>query len=155
MTAFDRPGDAFQRALDDVGRRQQPETGVGGGPVSAPGLGARFDFGPAPGAGGQARWGLAMDWADEPSPLPSATGSQKFLRPALDSVTGGAIAEAVALELDFGGCLTPDALAERWRTFLWRNHPDRQPAQGRERANARVAVANALYDSARRALRPA
>jgi hypothetical protein len=43
-------------------------------------------------------------------------------------------------------------LAARWRNFVWRNHPDRQPFEARERANARVAIANTLYDRARRAL---
>jgi hypothetical protein len=46
-------------------------------------------------------------------------------------------------------------LTERWRAFVWRNHPDRQPAHARDRANARVAAANALYDQARRGLRRA
>ena len=92
-----------------------------------------------------------MDWADQPSPRPHAPR-------AVDPVPHGDLtksdlAEAVARELGFGACRTADALARRWRAYVWRNHPDRQPQHGREHANARVAVANALYDSARRALR--
>ena len=48
--------------------------------------------------------------------------------------------------------MTPGQLASRWRNFVWRNHPDRQPFEARERANARVAIANTLYDRARRKL---
>jgi hypothetical protein len=48
--------------------------------------------------------------------------------------------------------VTPDQLAARWRNFVWRNHPDRQPARERDHAGARVAIANALYDRARREL---
>ena len=33
-------------------------------------------------------------------------------------------------------------------------YPDRQPIEGRERANARMAIANALYQGARRKLLP-
>jgi hypothetical protein len=47
---------------------------------------------------------------------------------------------------------TPNQLASRWRDFVWRNHPDRQPREARERANARVAIANTLYEQARRGL---
>ena len=48
--------------------------------------------------------------------------------------------------------LTLGQLTSRWRDFVWRNHPDRQPVDARERANARVAIANTLYDRARREL---
>ena len=58
----------------------------------------------------------------------------------------------IAAELGLAASLTPDQLAARWRNFVWRNHPDRQPAHARQRANARVALANTLYDRARRGL---
>jgi hypothetical protein len=61
-------------------------------------------------------------------------------------------AAEIAAELGLAGPLTPDQLASRWRNFVWRNHPDRQPAHARRRANARVAIANTLYDRARRQL---
>ena len=34
----------------------------------------------------------------------------------------------IAAELGLAGPLTPEQLASRWRNFVWRNHPDRQPA---------------------------
>ena len=52
----------------------------------------------------------------------------------------------IATELGFDAALTLGELAHRWRDFVWRNHPDRQPLDARERANARVAIANTLYD---------
>src|ERR1700689_4500865 len=55
----------------------------------------------------------------------------------------------IAAELGLAGPVTPDQLASRWRNFVWRNHPDRQPARERDHAGARVAIANALYDRAR------
>ena len=58
----------------------------------------------------------------------------------------------IAAELGLAGPLTLDQLAARWRGFVWRNHPDRQPAYARQLANARVAIANTLYDRARREL---
>ena len=58
----------------------------------------------------------------------------------------------IAAELDLAGPLSGDELASRWRNFVWRNHPDRQPAHERDRAGARVAIANALYDKVRREL---
>jgi hypothetical protein len=57
---------------------------------------------------------------------------------------------AVAEELGLGTAATQRQLGRRWRDFIWRNHPDRQPEGARERAGARVAIANALYDEARR-----
>ncbi len=58
----------------------------------------------------------------------------------------------IAAELGLGGPLTLGQLTSRWRDFVWRHHPDRQPIEARERANARVAIANALYGRARREL---
>jgi hypothetical protein len=59
---------------------------------------------------------------------------------------------AIAEELGIGAALTRRQLTLRWRDFVWRNHPDRQPEHARDRATARVAVANALFDRARREL---
>jgi hypothetical protein len=58
----------------------------------------------------------------------------------------------IAAELGLGAALTLDQLTSRWRDFVWRNHPDRQPADARAQANARMAIANTLYDRARREL---
>ena len=148
MAALDRAGAAFRRALDEIRRRPRPTADDTGPQLHGLGFGAPLNLARAQGGGGEARWGLAMNWAGEP-PGPEA-------RPARvgppDSAVAAEIAAAVALELGIGAGLTADALTKRWRAFVWRNHPDRQPAHARERANARVAVANALYDQARRAL---
>jgi hypothetical protein len=151
MVHLDREGDAFRRALDEIRGRPRPTVDDPGPPLHGFGFGAPLNLGPAQGGGGEARWGLAMNWADEPP------GSEARLprvgRP--DSAVAADIAAAAALELGIGPGLTADALTKRWRAFVWRNHPDRQPAHARERANARVAVANALYDQACRSLRRA
>ena len=108
--------------------------------------GVAFDA--ASGSGGKARFGLALDWTDEPndrSPPP--------LHPPRELVRrSGDTSIEIAAELGVGAALTLDQLTSRWRDFVWRNHPDRQPEAVRERANARVAIANTLYDRARREL---
>jgi hypothetical protein len=90
-----------------------------------------------------------MEWADEPRPPCAPPTHRPAFEPASEPAS---IADAVAQELGFGAKLSAEALTMRWRAFVWRNHPDRQPAHDRERATARVALANALYDRARRAL---
>jgi hypothetical protein len=65
------------------------------------------------------------------------------------------MSEKIAMELGLGAPQTLDQLLSRWRAFVWRNHPDRQPLEMRERANARMAIANALYDEGRRELKRA
>jgi len=62
------------------------------------------------------------------------------------------VATGEARTVTTGAAVTLDQLTSRWRNFVWRNHPDRQPLNARERANARVAIANMLYDGARREL---
>jgi hypothetical protein len=152
MTYGDRFGDAFRRALDEARRPPWPQPEMGQAPIARPGFGARFDLAPARGGGGEARWGLAMAWADESRP-PRVPATHLL---TLDPVPASTdVAEAVACELGVGAGLSAEALTERWRAFVWRNHPDRLPACERERAKARVAVANALYDRARRQLRRA
>jgi hypothetical protein len=141
----DRRSDAFERALDKAGRRDNAPDDSGAGPTG----GARVRgvaFGPAPGSGGRARFGLALDWTDEPTDLapPPQTPSRE---PAGRS---GDTSAEIATELGLSAALTLDQLTSRWRDFVWRNHPDRQPAAAREGANRRVAIANTLYDRARR-----
>jgi hypothetical protein len=143
----DRRSDAFQRALDEAGRKDRAPDDSGAGPTG----GARVRgvaFGAAPGSGGQARFGLALDWTDEPespSPPPQPPLSERARR------SGDTSAE-IAAELGLGAALTLDQLTSSWRDFVWRNHPDRQPVDARSQANARMAIANALYDRARREL---
>jgi hypothetical protein len=147
-----RHSDAFQRALDEAGRKDRELNDDGAGPTR----GARVRgvaFGPAAGSGGKARFGLALDWTAEPAdrpapPQPPPPQTQPRVPPAR---TGETSAE-IATELGLGAALTLDQLTSRWRDFVWRNHPDRQPEAARERANARVAIANTLYDRARRNL---
>ncbi len=148
METLDKAGARFLRALDEAGRTtpvaaepaaipQRPEA-----PVS-------IGFAPGRGGGGEARWDFAMQWTDESSP--------PLARPAPDpdrepDGPRSEAAAAIAAELGLGATLTPRQLACRWRDFVWRNHPDRQPAHERDRASARVAIANALYDHVRREL---
>jgi hypothetical protein len=142
-----RRSDAFERALDEADRRDNAPDDSGAGPTG----GARVRgvaFGPAPGSGGRARFGLALDWTDEPTDpaLPPQTPPRESAgRP-------GETSAEIAMELGLGAALTLDQLTSRWRDFVWRNHPDRQPVAAREGANRRVAIANALYDRARREL---
>lgn len=151
MTHLDRAGEAFQRALDEIHDLQRPAADDPGPQIHGRGFERPLNLAPAQGGGGEARWGLAMDWADEPTGLvarPVRVG-------APDCDVADDIVAAVARELGIGPGLTADALTKRWRSFVWRNHPDRQPADARERANARVAIANAIYDQTCRALRRA
>jgi hypothetical protein len=144
----DRRSDAFQRALDEAGRKDRAPNDDG------PGLtgGARVRgvaVGAPPGSGGKARFGLALDWTDEPTDPPAPPPLPPPREPA--ERPGDTSAE-IATELGLGAALTLDQLTSRWRYFVWRNHPDRQPVDARGRANTRVALANALYDRARREL---
>jgi hypothetical protein len=150
----DRQDDSFQRVLDEALLRdltlQDPKINDNWpGPTGGPRVRPSFEFGPAPGSGGESRFGLALEWTDEPA---DRLGQQA---PAFAGQATGNPADTraeIAAELGLPGPLTPDQLGRRWRNFVWRNHPDRQPAHARERANARVAIANTLYDRARRDL---
>ena len=106
-------------------------------------------FGPSSGSGGKARFGLALDWADEPAdrPAPPRPPPREAPRRSADTPA------EIAAELGLGAALTFAQLTSRWRDFVWRNHPDRQPIEARAQANARVAIANALYERARRELK--
>ena len=142
----DRRSDAFQRALDEAGQKDRAPDDSGAGPTAGFRV-CGVAFGAASGSGGKARFGLALDWTDEvgdrPAPPP---------RPPLHEPVGrsGDTSADIATELGLGAALTLDQLTSRWRDFVWRNHPERQPVEVRERANTRVAIANRLYDRARR-----
>jgi hypothetical protein len=142
----DRRSDAFQRALDEAGRKDRAPDDNGAGPTG----GARVRgvaFGAPPGSGGKARFGLALDWTDEPIDRPAPPPQPPPREGAGDP---GDTSAEIAMELGLGAPLTLGQLTSRWRNFVWRHHPDRQPLEARERANARVATANMLYDRARR-----
>lgn len=106
-------------------------------------------FGASSGSGGKARFGLALDWTDEPADRP---GPAPRPAPREAPRRSGDTPAEIAAELGLGGPLTLAQLTSRWRDFVWRNHPDRQPLEARSQANARVAIANALYERARRKL---
>ncbi len=141
----DRRTDAFQRALDEAAANDRASNDSDARPIV--GLHVRgVAFGPAPGLGGKARFGLALDWTDDPPSRAPPPQASKFAK-----ASGDTPAE-IDSELRLSEVMTLDQLTSRWRDFVWRNHPDRQPEEARERANARVAIANTLYDRARRAL---
>lgn len=151
MAAADSASLEFQHALN------QAETNRGGSTAETssefalkPIVRATLDFGPALGGGGESRWGLAMNWASEPDEKAAApTDAARASELTSDNTD---IAEAIASELGIGVATTPNQLMRYWRAFIWRNHPDRVPDDARHQANTRVAIANALYDRARRAL---
>jgi hypothetical protein len=138
----------FERALDEA-RRNGRARGAdeGSAPLARAYVRVSADLARTPG-GGEARWGLAMDWAGEP-PEPSGPPA---LIPGQSAHACTDTAAEIARELGVDRASTLAQLMALWRDFLWRNHPDRQPAQARERANARVAIANTLYERARREL---
>jgi len=144
-STHDRAGEGFLRALAEADRGFAAKSEDR---PPRPHLKASVDFGPAA-AGGEARWDFAMQWTDDQVPPLS--------RPAADPASAAAVfrsetAAAIAQDLGVGAALTERQLASRWRRFVWLNHPDRQPAHERARAGQRVAIANALYDAARREL---
>ena len=148
----DRGDDAFQRALDEAGRSNRVLKDDGPGPTRGPRMRAGVAFARAPGSGGDERFGLALDWTDEPPDKPVREVQARPCEAAGPPVDTPA---EIAAEIGLGAPLTPTELASRWRDFVWRNHPDRQPIEARERANARMAIANALHERARRKLRKA
>jgi hypothetical protein len=140
----DRRIDAFQRALDEAGRKDRASNDDSPGATGGPRV-RGVAFARAPGSGGKARFGLALEWMDEPESRPAPPPPVR--EPAKRS---GDTSIEIAAELGLGAALTLGQLTSRWRDFVWRNHPDRQPQEARERANARMAIANTLYDRARR-----
>ncbi len=145
----DRRSDAFQRALDEARRKDRALNDDESRPAERPRVRAGVEFGPAPSSGGEARFGLGLDWTDEPA---DRLGPQAPVSRGEAARCGADTPADIAEELGLGMAMTPGQLASRWRNFVWRNHPDRQPFEARERANARVAIANTLYDRARREL---
>lgn len=140
--------DAFQRALDEAASNDRAPSDDGAGPTGGAPRVRGVAFGAAPGVGGKARFGLALDWTDEPASLPPP-----FQPPPPKPARRRSDPSAeIAAELGLGAPLTLDQLTSRWRDFVWRNHPDRQPLDARAQANARVAIANTLCDRARREL---
>jgi len=141
--------DSFERALDEARRQDRTVDGDAPGRAGGPRVRASLEFGPAPGSGGEARFGLALDWTDEPA---EPAGRPVPVLKSEAASTRADTPDEIAAELGLAGSLTLAQLRSCWRDFVRRNHPDRQPAQARERANARVAIANALYNQARREL---
>jgi hypothetical protein len=142
----DLRSDAFQRALDEAGRKERAPDGEAGATGGARVSGVAF--GAPPSSGGEARFGLALDWTDEPADRLAPPQAPPYEPPA----RSGDTSREIATELGFSTALTLEHMTSRWRDFVWRNHPDRQPVDARERANTRMAIANALYDQARREL---
>ena len=118
----DRRTDAFQRALDDAGRKDRAPDDSGAVSTGGPRV-SGVAFGAASGSGGKARFGLALDWTDELTDRPPPP-QPPLLEPARRS---GDTSAEIAAELGVGAALTLDQLTSRWRDFVWRNHPDRQP----------------------------
>lgn len=147
MTMLDRETELFQRALDEARRSNCAASADAGAEFELrPSMRAAIEFGPARGGGGQARWSHALNWASEPDERP------RSLTPIRGTDVKGLREddpEAIASELGVAAALTEHQLTRRWRAFVWRNHPDRQPPNARERATVRVAIANTLYDQAR------
>jgi hypothetical protein len=115
----DRRSGAFQRALDEAGRKDRALHDGGADLVR----GARIRevaFGPAPGSGGKARFGLALDWTDEPADRPAPPQPPPPLPRQPTARSGDASAE-IATELGLGAPLTLAELTSRWRDFVWRN----------------------------------
>jgi hypothetical protein len=146
------PDDAFQRALDEARRSDRVLKDDAPGPTRGPRMRAGVAFARAPGCGGKERFGLALDWTGEPL---DKAAREAQARPGEAAGPPVETPAEIAAELGLGAPLTPTQLTSRWRDFVWRNHPDRQRLEARERANARMAIANALYEGARRKLRTA
>ena len=107
----DRRSDAFQRALDEAGRKDRAPNDDG------PGLtgGARVRgvaFGAPPGSGGKARFGLALDWTDDPIDRPAPPQQPPSSEPPERS---GDPSPEIATEQGLGAALTLGQLTSRWR----------------------------------------
>ena len=122
----DRRGDAFQTALDEARRKDRaPDDGE-----AEPGKRPRVGVGvPLGGRRVRAeRRGSGWLWTGPTNPRSGRRRNRKpsrAKRPASPADTSAEI--ATELGLGDGG---PDArvsLTSRWRRFVWRNHPDRQP----------------------------
>jgi hypothetical protein len=140
-------GKGFQQALEEARRgRSAAKDESEGGLASLKAL--PLDFGRTRGGGGDARWGLAMSWtseSDERAPDPAALARE----PSAVELN----MKSIVAEVGIDTAASEEQLMRRWRAFLWRNHPDLQPPHARARADARVAIANSLYQQARQRLR--
>jgi hypothetical protein len=153
MATLDSASRTFQHALEQARRSDRDANAdIESGYVSKLRVRTPVEFGRAEGGGGDARWGLAMTWTNEPEAMTSAPTASQTCEPARLETD---MVEAIASALGVGAGLTESQLTRRWRAFVWRDHPDRQPVHARERANIRVAIANTLYDHARRELKRA
>ncbi|HEY1783480.1 MAG TPA: hypothetical protein VGG79_24180 [Roseiarcus sp.] len=144
-----RRDEGFERALDEAQRTYRASGDGEPAPTQRPRVGVGVPLGPTRNSGGKARFGLALDWTDEAAdqPRPERDAPPREAPPGPSDMPIG-----IAAELGLDAPLTLRELTSRWRDFVWRHHPDRQPIEARDRANARVAIANALYQRARREL---
>ena len=106
-----RRSDAFQRALDEAGRKDRASNDDGPGPSGRPRV-RGVAFGAAPGSGGRARFGLALDWTDEPTDRPAPPPQPPPREGARDP---GETSAEIAMELGLGAAVTLDQLTSRWR----------------------------------------
>jgi hypothetical protein len=97
------------------------------------------------------RWGQAFDWSDEPPEDPPAREQETKEAPRAEPPHSDQ-PEAIAAEIGLGPDLALDEINRRWRSFVWRNHPDRRPHVDRDLMTRRVAVANSLVAAARQAI---
>jgi hypothetical protein len=146
---FDLTNNSFDDALEEMRRNQGAANRDNATEYARPKAPRSVDIGPAQSGGGEARWDLAMSWTAGQDELMAPTTT-----PAGEPAPlGPETLEMIATELGIGVAASEHQFTLRWRAFVWRNHPDRQPPHARERANARVAIANSLYQRARRKLR--
>ena len=147
--SIDLINDSFHDILEET-RRNHPGADRDDPPKFVrPKAPRSLDIGPPVCGGGEARWGLAMSWVAAQDEMAAAT----YVPTGEPAVLDPEATEMIAVELGISAAASEHDLTVRWRKFVWRNHPDRQPAHARDRANVRVAIANGLYQSARRRLR--
>ena len=144
----DRRRDPFDRALDEARRAYRAPSDGEQAPAQRPRVGVGVPLGPAPNSGGKARFGLALDWTDEAADRPRR---DQNLRPGKRPARPSDTPTEIAAELGLGGPLTLGQLTSRWRDFVWRHHPDRQPIEApRARQRAGGDRQRALWTSAAR-----
>src|SRR5438309_1914372 len=137
MTA-DGPADSFAKAVAAAETRA-----ADGAACRGPRIRSVFCFGPSDAAGGAA-WRRALDWTapqEHHRSLGLLRKDHDLRLPAVDEIE---------INRTFEPGLAASELKNRWLRYLWRNHPDRQPPELRALGTARVAAANARYDSLRR-----
>jgi hypothetical protein len=105
----DRRGDAFQRALEEADRKDRALNGSGPAPTGRPRV-RGLAFSATPSSAGKARFGLALDWTDEPPDPPAPPPQTPPREPAGRPVDTSA---EIATELGFDAALTLGELARR------------------------------------------